>query len=864
MNNMIGWIKHNKFVILSLIFVLCVSGLSHGYNMFHYPYYENDEGTYIAQAWSVLTQGKLAPYTYWYDHAPFGWFLIALWSVLTGGFFTFGLSVNSGRVLMLVLQLASTLLIFLSVRKMTKSTLSASLAGLIFSLSPLGIYFHRRVLLDNIMVFWVLLSLYLLLTTNKKLKHYLFSSLAFAVGVLTKESAIFFFPIFIYIAYSQAHKSHRSIATVKWIVIVLAISSMYVLYALLKGELFPSGSLLGGKNPHVSLMETWLFQATRSGNGNVFNPDSGFRLYFEHWWADDAPLILLGAITTIVGILFSIKQKVIRYITLLTMAYWYYLMRGGIVIEFYVVPLIALLSMQISMIVHEFTCILYRNKFSKLLVPIIYIAIIFSMVYYNRNKTDIYFKDQTIHQVQAVEKIKKEIPKDAVIIIDNYAYVDLHSQIPYSVYIQKDAQYYWKADKDPEIKNIVLDNDWRNIDYILFSDQMKYDIYHVDLELVRKAYEHSTLIKSYPGTGYDIEIRKVDPIMGNLEDSWKFYIGSYDKGGQIIDPYSNQTTSESQSYAMLRAVIMDDRKEFDKVWNWTKYHLQNSDNNLFLWSYGNSTTSANLKADTGTATDADEDIALSLYLAGKKWNENYYINESKQIVKNIWESEVTLIDKLPYILAGNWATDKKNINYVFNTSYFSPYAYRIFSQIDPDHDWKSVVDSSYEMLEKCSLPLKGENQEFLPPDWCLLNKKGIILPVSIDNLPRKYSYDAMRTLWRITLDYKWNKDQRAFDYLSKMTIWSNNWENTKSIGSTFVFSSPNMSTDESLAHYGILMTYFSVMNKNLSMEIYNTKIAPLWNTAGYWGDPSNYFDQNWVWLGVMLSDDTYLHQLIPN
>jgi hypothetical protein len=98
----------NKKEIIIVLLLLLISGLSHSINMFGFPYYENDEGNYMAQAWSILHHGELAPYTYWYDHAPFGWILIAFWVKLTGGFFTFGPSVNSGRVLMLLLHLATT------------------------------------------------------------------------------------------------------------------------------------------------------------------------------------------------------------------------------------------------------------------------------------------------------------------------------------------------------------------------------------------------------------------------------------------------------------------------------------------------------------------------------------------------------------------------------------------------------------------------------------------------------------------------------------------------------------------------------------------------------------------------------------
>ncbi|MGH7863280.1 MAG: glycosyltransferase family 39 protein, partial [Candidatus Dormibacteraceae bacterium] len=135
---------------LWVIGILVVAGLAQGVNMLHFPYDETDEGTYMAQAWAVLHQGQLAPYTYWYDHAPLGWIQIALWTVLTGGFYTFGSAVDSGRVLMLGMQLGSVLMVYRIARRVSDSVLGATIAALTFSLSAYGIYYHRRVLLDNI------------------------------------------------------------------------------------------------------------------------------------------------------------------------------------------------------------------------------------------------------------------------------------------------------------------------------------------------------------------------------------------------------------------------------------------------------------------------------------------------------------------------------------------------------------------------------------------------------------------------------------------------------------------------------------------------------------------------------------------
>src|SRR5438876_11248284 len=88
-----------------LLISLITGAISHGYHLFLYPLYITDEGIYMEQAWSVLREARLSPYTYVYDHAPAGWLVIAAWvSVLPHQFQIFGNAINTGRVLMLLVH----------------------------------------------------------------------------------------------------------------------------------------------------------------------------------------------------------------------------------------------------------------------------------------------------------------------------------------------------------------------------------------------------------------------------------------------------------------------------------------------------------------------------------------------------------------------------------------------------------------------------------------------------------------------------------------------------------------------------------------------------------------------------------------
>ena len=85
----------------------------------------------------MLREARLSPYTYFYDHAPAGWLVIAAWlSVLPSQLQTFGNAINTGRVLMLLIHLANVYFLFQITRRLTGS-LTAAVVAIRAGSSPL-------------------------------------------------------------------------------------------------------------------------------------------------------------------------------------------------------------------------------------------------------------------------------------------------------------------------------------------------------------------------------------------------------------------------------------------------------------------------------------------------------------------------------------------------------------------------------------------------------------------------------------------------------------------------------------------------------------------------------------------------------
>src|ERR1041385_2589264 len=69
-----------------------------------------------------------------------------------------------------------------------------------------------------------------------------------------------------------------------------------------------------------------------------------------------------------------------------------------------------------------------------------------------------------------------------------------------------------------------------------------------------------------------------------LEATWRNYKNSYVMAGtyRTVDTSRGRiTTSEGQSYTLLRAVWMGDKPTFDGTWHWTEANLEHSEDALF-------------------------------------------------------------------------------------------------------------------------------------------------------------------------------------------------------------------------------------------------------------------------------------------
>ncbi|HWA74940.1 MAG TPA: glycosyl hydrolase family 8 [Polyangiaceae bacterium] len=206
---------------------------------------------------------------------------------------------------------------------------------------------------------------------------------------------------------------------------------------------------------------------------------------------------------------------------------------------------------------------------------------------------------------------------------------------------------------------------------------------------------------------------------------------------------SDDTVSEGIAYGMLAALYMVDRATFDGLWSYAK--SQFNANKLMSWHIASNGT----KMDMGSAADADEDMAWALIGAAAQWGSAAYLSDAKSVIDAMYTTSIAADGRLKP--GDSWGNTMDTF-----PDYFSPAYYRVFAKVSGNPNWGlSIIDRNYEILKNSS------GTYGLVPDKTTGSYQP---PAGFQD----YKYDACRTPWRIAMDYCFNGEPRALEYLQKI------------------------------------------------------------------------------------------------
>ncbi len=344
------------------------------------------------------------------------------------------------------------------------------------------------------------------------------------------------------------------------------------------------------------------------------------------------------------------------------------------------------------------------------------------------------------------------------------------------------------------------------------------------------------------------------PGIAPLQATWDRYRQRFIEEGRVIDRDrpDQHSTSEGQAYALLRSVMINDPKTFASVLAWSETNLKRPTDRLWSWQWA-----AGQVKDPNFASDGDIDAIVALILAGRRWGCPAYLDLARAKLASLWDVgtmavAVPALKKTERILLPGAReafvkADGPSSGIIWNPSYSSPYAYRLFAQIDPSRDWKSLIDPSYRHLNQAI----GLGSAKLPADWLIWDPKtDRMRPLPADSgLKSHYSFDAIRTWWRISLDAQWFQEPRAKQFLQTgLGFFAPKIQKNESIVAIYDLNGSPLADYESTAHYAMLVSGLQVIQPALAKQLQTRKLTP---KDGFWDGDRAYYSNNLAWLSRM-------------
>lgn len=476
-----------------------------GWGLRLYPALSGDEGIYIEQARAIL-HGRLSPYTYTYDHPFLGWAQLSglAWvaqRLRLGG----SLSVVDVRVVMVLLQACNTVLVYGIARRLDMQRAFAAGAVLLFALSPLTVDLTRQVYLDNIAMPWLLLSFYLMLDRARRQWVFACAGAAFAVAVLSKETVVLFAPALAYLLLQRTSKKLRVMAGTVTAAMFTVLVSIYPLFALLRGELFPG-------RKHVSLWTNGIVYqlASRKGSGAVWTPGSAKEQLLRDWLSFDRVLIIGG----LVAMVMILADRSRRWLGLaLALAILPIVKPGGYLPSMYVVCTLPFAALAIAALVDRAWMARTQTKraWLRLLVAQVTLAISgfgvgFIAPAYATGDKLANTADALTVSVRTRDFLASHVKVTDTVLTDDVFIVDLNRvglTDPWNQVVS-----YYKYDLDPTARK-KLPRGYRDLTYVVVTPQMRADIKSAGLHYTQDAVLHSIVVAVYGQGDSRIEVRKV-------------------------------------------------------------------------------------------------------------------------------------------------------------------------------------------------------------------------------------------------------------------------------------------------------------------------------------------------------------------
>ena len=329
---------------------------------------------------------------------------------------------------------------------------------------------------------------------------------------------------------------------------------------------------------------------------------------------------------------------------------------------------------------------------------------------------------------------------------------------------------------------------------------------------------------------------------------WEKYRDHFlDASGRVIDhSAADKTTSEGQAYGMFFALVVNDRKSFDRMLRWTEDNLAGGDLTARLpaWSWGKSPDGEWKQLDVNSAADADLWLAYDCLEAGRLWNDDRLTKMGAVLVNRMTHSDIALVPGVgTVVLPGPQGFHPAAERWVLNPSYMPPQVIARLRQQSPDGPWASVQEDLPVVLTQ------GAASGFAM-DWLAADSAGVhpssapdVLAQGKTGTPAFGSYDAIRVyLWMGLADPRTRGVRESLEHMHGMALYLN----THVTPPLSVDAAGQVvSADAPPGFSAAVIPYLHAMSlKPLEKAQMDRLLATRDSGSGLYGRGGSYYDQN--------------------
>jgi hypothetical protein len=273
-----------------------------------------------------------------------------------------------------------------------------------------------------------------------------------------------------------------------------------------------------------------LFQSDRGETaGNPFS----VLLFLRIWWHADPLFVTAGLCASALNLVLAVKHRSARLAVVFIGPYLLFIARGGLVRDYWVIPLLPALALNIAVVAVlafgrlrrlEFDVLFRQTPVWQGLTHLGVLSVIAMGAFLGANSWSTYSdafgivfgRDSTTAYAQSLRWVEENVDPSSLLVVDVTFWVDLQEARPPAAWRGiggstrvYGSYHYWVVDRDPAVRSGVFEDDWRNGDYVVMTPFMEHDIAAGSVDFVKAIVDHSTLVAEFESGYYWVRIMKV-------------------------------------------------------------------------------------------------------------------------------------------------------------------------------------------------------------------------------------------------------------------------------------------------------------------------------------------------------------------